>query len=99
MPCMSTIFIIQKELISMHDEKYLESFAGPPEEQENYDLRKQVESQLLPRYIEEIKKIASEIVAAPPTNIDNLLETSKKMQGVSNKIQDFHAVLETINKL
>lgn len=96
---MSTIFIIQKEVISMHDEEYFESFGGSPEEQENYNLRTQVESQLLPRYIEEIKKIASEIVEAPPTDINNLLEACKKMQSISNKIQDFHAVLESINKL
>lgn len=83
----------------MPDEEYFNSFAGVPEEQENYELRKQVESQLLPRYIEEIKRIASEIVEAPPTDINNLLEASKKMQSISNKIQDFHAVLESINKL
>lgn len=66
MPCMPTIFIIQKEMISMHDEEYFESFGGSPEEQENYHLRTQVESRLLPRYIEEIRKIASEIVDVLP---------------------------------
>ena len=83
----------------MPDEEYFRSFTGGPEEQENSELRKQVESQLLPRYIEEIKRIASEIVEAPPTDINNLLEASEKMQSISNKIQDFHAVLESINKL
>ena len=83
----------------MHDEEYFESFGGSLEEQENHNLRTQVESQLLPRYIEEIRKIASEIVEAPPTDINNLLEASKKMQSILNKIQDFHAVLESINKL
>lgn len=99
MPGMSTIFIIQKEAISMPNEEYFESFRGSPEEQENYNLRTQVESQLLPRYIEEIKKIASEIVEVPLTDINDLLEASKKKQSISNKIQDFHAVLESIKKL
>jgi len=52
-------------------------------------LRKQVESQLLPRYIEEIKKITSEIVEAPPKDINNLLEASKKCRVYQTRSKTF----------
>ena len=83
----------------MHDEEYFETFAGSPEEQENYDLRNKVESQLTPHYIDKMVEIASAIAESPPKNLDELLNVSTKLRDISNKVQEFSTFLDTFSKL
>lgn len=76
------------------NEEYLETFNGPQEEIERYNLRKEIESKCIPHYAEEIKKTAKEIVDSPPGNFEDLLEASKKMRTISDKVQVFSEFLD-----
>ena len=75
-------------------EEYLETFNASPEEVEKHNLRETIESACIPHYTEEVRKIAQEIIDCPPKNFEALLETAKKIRGISDKIQHLSDFLD-----